>query len=157
MTKKEVREAAETLLGIEDNSAILRWYPDRSLVVVSVRSEKPDRVLASMLERLKDDAARQLTVAVPGFLCVQLADVSSSDLLELARAESQETGLRRLVERLLQARPQIHTLVFTNGNAVESGRGLNVAPQEAGVSWIFRSQINPHFHRKELEALFPRR
>ena len=86
-----------------------------SQTIVSVASKKQDKVLGTILYRLKTDSKKQFSQKWPALMLVQLQDLTNDQMKELKEAESpQGSGLQHLATRLIDRRPHLLALSFMN-------------------------------------------
>jgi hypothetical protein len=146
LTLKDVQEFISKRFNLEGQHILSLWHPGTSAVLVHFSSAKPDAVVASIVNRLKDDAKRQFTGQSPAFLFAHLADLTPDELVELAEADraGEVTGIQRGVSVLMHKRPHLHSVaLLTDGNVMISDPRRARAVQETGPTYVFRNPEHP--------------
>ena len=159
VTMDDIGQFLGRAMNIDNAHALLNWQPGQGAIVVHVQSSKPDRVLDEIFRTLKDDAKRQFSGRLPGFLCVHLADVTKDQLKELADADrtGTVTGLQRAASILLQIRPHLHSVALMTDGEVSitrqrTGRSLSTSVQETGPLYIFKNRDHPMANEPSLQT-----
>lgn len=161
LTMPHIEDYLKEAFNIENAHALVHWRPGHGAVLVVFKSTKPDRVLAGILKRLKDDAKRQFSGNLPAILCVHLADLTEAQLRDLANAEQAGTvtGLQRMASIILQERSHLHSIsVMTDGQVrvtQERSYGqIQTFMQETGPSYVFRNGNHPLAEDSLLDRVF---
>jgi hypothetical protein len=113
-------------------------------MVLTIRSRKPDKVLATLVERLKDDAKRQFSGSAPAVFCVHIPDLTTQDLHDLLNEERvQVTGVQAAFSHLLRRRPHLHTVALTVDPVVELSRERPIVLPQRGLVLVRRNEQHP--------------
>ena len=125
---------------------------------MTIESAKSDTVTESMLRLLKGDAKRQFSGGLPALMCMQLADLTESQLQNLADIEhgGTATALQRIATVVLEGRPHLHSIAFTTSGEVTQA----TSPQgrqsirEGGKSYVFKNPNHPLANNPRLMRIF---
>lgn len=117
ITESEVAEYCTRLIGDEIGHTIMTFSPRQSATVVALRSAKQNHFLEILYKNLKDAAGFQLTGARPGAICVQLRNLTSTQLRAIAEtplASGEPTGIQLMMAKFFDsdARSHVHTVAF---------------------------------------------
>jgi hypothetical protein len=91
----------------------------------TLRSAKPNRFLQVVYRNLKEAASKQLSGARPGIICMQLRNVMSTQLREIAANPTQAgqpSGIQLMTAKFFDSagRDHVHTVAYVApGNFVE--------------------------------------
>jgi hypothetical protein len=147
------------LLGYHVDHALTTFSPSHSAVVVVLRSLQSNELLGGMYHALKDAAKYQLTASRPGMVFMQLRNLTSTQLRELVKQQSEPplpNGLRVVTTRLFRgdARNHVHTVAYVApGNFVRhqsliedrDGRRVETQITEDAVGYFFVNERNREF------------
>ncbi len=115
---KELMGFVRERTGGRDTHMMCMGSPGRRALVIEVQSRERDDVLDGMRRQLKRAAGGQFSGRRPAFLAVQLRDLTSQQMLDLANSDSTTrelaSGLQRMTSDFLQSknRRHIHTVVY---------------------------------------------
>lgn len=158
LTLSSVENFALRAFGIEQAHLMIQWRPGYGAIVLQLESRKPDRVLAQLINNLREDTKRQFSGYRPALLCLHLADVTEPQLLELVELDraGEGTGIQRAASILLHKRPHLHSIaLMTDGSVVMRdlpGQGKSV--EEFGPSYVFSNPQHPHGIDPRLRNVF---
>jgi hypothetical protein len=150
LEREVVRQYLQEETGHPIGHALMLFRPYHGVVVVTVESAQPDRVIDGLVRQLKRLVKNQLTGTRPGLICVRFSDITEEELLELA--EGDRTGgassMHRATSMLLD-RPDwrhVHTLAYVvpghlNVSSSENEHIRTRTLQGTGPSYSF---TNPH-------------
>jgi hypothetical protein len=124
LSEDTVRDFVSTKFGLENKSIMLFGQAKQGVLIILVRSERPDAVRAGMQDRLKR-ATTQLPDDRPAVISAQLLDMAGPELIELrdaSRTTNRRTEMRALLEWLFgsESRKHIHSVSFSG--VAEIGR-----------------------------------
>jgi hypothetical protein len=121
-----VIEYCNTMIGDQIWHTIMTFSPRRSATVVALRSAKPNSFMDYVYRNLKEAASKQLSGTRPGIICVQLRDMTSTQLHDIAAKPSQSgkpSAVQLMTAKFFDggARNHVHTLAYiAPGNFVRS-------------------------------------
>jgi hypothetical protein len=126
INQNDVIEYCNTMIGDQIGHTIMTFSPRRSATVVALRSAKPNSFMDYVYRSLKEAASKQLSGTRPGIICVQLRDMTSTQLQDIA-VEPSQSGKPSAVQLMTAkffdsgARNHVHTLAYiAPGNFVRS-------------------------------------
>jgi hypothetical protein len=117
ITESQVSEYCSGLVDGEIGHTIMTFSPQRSATLVALRSKKPDKFLRSLYRNLREAAASQLSGTRPGMICVQLRNLTSDQLRDVAEtpaASGKPTGIQLMMAKFFgsDARSHVHSVAF---------------------------------------------
>lgn len=153
----DLRVQMENEHGIDNKNMLLLIRPDHGAIVVTVQSTKKDHVLDAISRQLKGSAKDQFSGDRPGALFVYLADLSEDQLVNLAKAQSDEpTGIQVMSNLLIEKRPALHTVAFLSPGALaefqineDDSHGRSIT--ESGSGYHFTNPDHPMFCDRRLK------
>jgi hypothetical protein len=124
------------------------WRPGRGATILVVQSAKPDHVADGIYRQLAGSAESQFSQKRPALLCVQLRDMTASQLRELIAAPA--NGLAGIATRLFSGEKRIHLAgvsFVANAGAVTTSRSisdgvLRTSHQDIGAAYVFGNPKN---------------
>ncbi|MBV9583825.1 MAG: hypothetical protein JO213_02960, partial [Alphaproteobacteria bacterium] len=139
---------------------IMTFSPRRSATVVALRSAKPDKFLQALHRNLREAAALQLSGTLPGVICVQLRNLTDTQLREVAASPAQTgkpNGLQLMTADFFtgNGRRHVHTLAymapgeFSRSQSYRFGSGgafliRDTITGEDAASYVFINKNHPH-------------
>jgi hypothetical protein len=96
ITEQDVIDYCNRMIGDEVGRTIMTFTPRRSATIIAVRSRKANHPLKEMYRSLRE-ASRQLSGSRPGVICVQLRNMTSVELRDLA-ANPASSGERHSID-----------------------------------------------------------
>jgi hypothetical protein len=144
--------------NLQNVNAVTRYSPGLGAVILVIRSEKPDHVVEGIYRQLRDSANRQFSTRRPAVLCVQLRDMTATQLHNLHKESI--NGLREIATRLFHGDNRSHlaglSFVATSGTmsmsrSISDGM-LHTSHQDIGAAYTFGNPGNPS--AKVIGAMF---
>jgi hypothetical protein len=156
------QDAVETLLAEKHEATnahtLLLSSPGKGTTCILVQSALADSVLDRIYRSLKSDSKRQFTAQRPAVLCVELADLTATELRQLhgAQDKARGTGIQRVVSALMNRRPHLHTVSLTvkdemTTRSAIAGPSITRTYSDPGVSYSFSN--SQHFAASDSRLL----
>jgi len=135
--------------NLENANAVSRFSPGRGAAILVIRSEKSDHVVDGIYRQLRDSANSQFSAHRPAALCVQLRDMTATQLRNLAKEPI--NGLAGIATRLFSGDSRGHlagvSFVATSGSmtmsrSISDGM-MHTSHRDIGTAYTFRNPTNP--------------
>jgi hypothetical protein len=156
-TEGELKTLFRPLAELDNRSVFFVVKPRQCVGAVLMNSNRPDKVLSKIIERLKDDANRQLTRTRPALLCAHFADLDAEQLKDIAAMPPEQNPINHGVSHLLERRPFLHTVALTATGVVTPERNANgrlVAVGLRDASFTFVNHLHPLANDPNLRGVF---
>ncbi|PFH10965.1 hypothetical protein BCF11_3401 [Collimonas sp. PA-H2] len=148
ISRQAVDQFVRTHTRRSNGNLMILFSPRRRVVILSLVSEKQDKVLDGMRRQLRDAAKGQFSGTRPAMLAVQLHALTADQLINLAQLDSSSravaTDLQIMTSDFLQ-RPSsthIHTIVYRSHVVVDSG-GSDGTTHGVGPSYLIKNRNHP--------------
>jgi hypothetical protein len=155
-TQIELANFIDQSTGNSNPHAISIHRPGEAAVVITIDSNRPDKVVEGIYRSLKDSAERQFTRTRPAVLAVQLTDLINSQLIGLA---AREHGLAAIAHRLFAGSDRQHLFGVAFLSPSRSLTETSLADQQAariqnhGSAVLFRNHKHPLAADSRLDGL----
>lgn len=148
LSRNEIQHFVGERTGNSNSTLIILFSPGTHAVVLSLQSEKSDDVLKGMRHQLREAAKGQFTKKRPALLSVQLQDLTTEQLADLAQSDSpwrgNATGLQLMTSDFLQSpsRAHIHSVVYRSHNMLNSD-SYNGIKRAGGLAYVIKNGYHP--------------
>ncbi len=121
--------------GIENKNMLTLFRPQQGAVVVAIESAQSDRVIDGIYRQLKDSAKNQFSGKRPASLFVYLADLTETQLTNLAKTQDDKpTGLQVMANRLIDKRPILHSVGFISRGILGTRQVVHAGQAKTALS-----------------------
>lgn len=160
ITEEDALQYCHGVMRDELGHVMMMFQPQRNATIVALRSTKPDHFLRGLYRNIKEAASEQLSGTRPGVICVQLRNLTTASLRDLAENPGltrTPTALQLMTAKFFDsdARAHVHTLSYiAPGNYVQRQLDIPVTNStditrrtivtEDASSYNFRNRKNPY-------------
>lgn len=152
LKREDVEALAQKLFGNSNPNLMIYFSPKTKAVVAYVESRERDEVLKGMDRQLRESSKGQFTGTRPGILAVQLEDLSSDQMHNLAKSDSTEyesaTGLQVMTSWLLSKpnRSHIHSVAYRSHGTLLFGKRPEDGLMESGIAYVIKNPNNLYYN-----------
>jgi hypothetical protein len=155
-SEEELAQVVRKTFGIPDAHAISMHRPGTTAVIAVIQSKRPDGLMNGIYRPLKASAEGQFTRTKPALLAVQLTDLTSPQLDELAVEPT--NGLGGICNRLFanEHRGHLFGVAFLTTARPPLAYPLpqGAAFEHRGAALLFRRTGHPSSNDPRLKRLF---
>ena len=130
--------------GIRNRETLVFKHRRGAPVIVTLESEKPDKVVDEIVKTVADSAAKQLTGTRPSVMCIKLDALTAAQLEGIGTEGETPTALRIATSRFLNSTDSrnVSALAFMADGVV--GRSAQGAITRVGRTYHFENPRNEH-------------
>lgn len=140
-------------LGATNKDLMVFYSPGKRAMILTLESEKPSRLVASVIDTVKDACDRQLTGTRAGAVFIMLEGLTAAELQEVGEEQGEATPLRRATSRFLDKRRHSHLMCLAYLANAPLMRGVDGSITRGGSSYFFENPESPFYSRGTVAAL----
>lgn len=149
VTEEKLGTFLKERFGLDNVNVAFRWALRQGAAIFVIKSASPDRVADGIYRQLKSSAETQFSGTRPAMLCVQLRDLSASQLRDLANASP--NGIEAIAARLFSGIHRSHLVGVSfvayegalTAKQFEFGDLRRTSYQDVGAAYVFANPRHP--------------